>query len=245
MAKSAKSAKSADAFDVWFLAADQVYRGVPWAVVSGWAEQGRLAGTDRVRPAGSTVAWQRVQDDPRLADFLFDPARHQGESAGDLAPVELDVDPRPRARELDDEEVDMIPLIDVSLVLLVFFMLTTVVAAVSPVTVPEMKYAQEIAKETDSITVMIDKLGATEHVYALRLGDRPPTPDDNNLLTLGELVTRLDKRLTERREPPEVRIACHLDLPRGLVREVTQELNKRQLKNQIRSYSADVNEAKK
>ena len=238
-------AKAVDAFDVWFLAADQVYRGVPWAVVSGWAEQGRLAGSDRVRPAGSTVAWQRVQDHPRLADFLFDPARHLGESAGESAPVELDVEPRARARELEDDEVDMIPLIDVSLVLLVFFMLTTVVAAVSPVNVPEMKYAQEIAKEADSITVMIDKLGAAEHAYALRLGDQGPTPDDNNLLTLGELVARLDKRLAERREPPEVRIACHLDLPRGLVREVTAELHKRQVKGQIRSYTADVNEAKK
>ena len=238
-------AKTAETFDVWFLAADQVYRGVPWGVVSGWAEQGRLAGADRVRPAGSTTAWQRVQDHPRLADFLFDPARHQGESASELAPVELDVEPRERARELEDDEVDMIPLIDVSLVLLVFFMLTTVVAAVSPVTVPDMKYAQEIAKEADSLTVSIDKLGATEHVYALRVGDKGPTPDDNNLLTLGELVARLDKRLADRREPPEIRIACHLDLPRGLVREVTMELHKRQVKGQIRSYSADVNEAKK
>ena len=238
-------AKSVDAFDVWFLAADQVYRGVPWSVVSGWAEQGRLAGTDRVRAAGSTVAWQRVQDHPRLADFLFGPARHRGESAGDHAAVELDVEARPRARELPDEEVDMIPLIDVSLVLLVFFMLTTVVAAVSPVKVPDMKYAQEIAKEADSITVMIDKLGATEHVYALRLGDKGPTPDDNNLLTLGELVARLDRQLAGRAAPPEVRVACHADLPRGLVREVTMELHKRQVKGQIRSYTADVNEAPK
>ena len=241
----ARAKPAAAAFDVWFLAADQVYRGVPWSVVSGWAEQGRLAGGDRVRAAGSADAWQRVQDSPRLADFLFDPARHQAEAAGELARVELDIDARQRARELEDDEVDMIPLIDVSLVLLVFFMLTTVVAAVSPVQVPEMQYAQEIAKEADSITVQIDKLGGTEHAYALRLGDKPPTPDDNNLLTLGDLLARLDKRLAERKEPPEVRIACHAKLPSGLVREVTAELNKRQLKNQIRGYTADVNEAKK
>ena len=28
-------------FDVWFVAADTVYRGVPYGVVTGWAEQGR------------------------------------------------------------------------------------------------------------------------------------------------------------------------------------------------------------
>lgn len=239
-------AKSPDKFDVWFVAADQVYRAVPWAVVSGWAEQGRLAAADRVRPASSTTAWLKVADEPRLSGFLFDPDRHRGESAGDGAPIELDVGLRKRAREIEDDEVDMIPLIDVSLVLLVFFMLTTVVAAVSPVAVPEMNYAQEFAVEADSITVQIDKLpGGDEHFYALRLGDSGPTPDDNNLLSLGELMARLDKRLAERNVPPEVRIACHGELPGGLVREVTEQLNRRQLKGQITQYTADVNEGKK
>jgi biopolymer transport protein ExbD len=238
-------ARAVQKFDVWFVAADQVYRAVPWAVVSGWAEQGRLAAGDRVRPAGSTPAWVKVADEPTLSGFLFNPARHLGESAGEGGPIELDLGPRPRAREIEDDEVDMIPLIDVSLVLLVFFMLTTVVAATSPVAVPEMKYAQEIVKESDSITIQIDTRGVTEHFYALRLGDAGPTPDDNNLLTLGELLVRLDKRLAERRTPPEIRIACNAKLPGGLVREVTPELHKLQQKGKITGYTTDVNEAKK
>ena len=88
-------ARAVTKFDVWFVAADQVYRAVPWAVVSGWAEQGRLAGADRVRPAGSAAAWVQVSAEPTLSGFLFDPARHLGESAGAAGPVELDLGPRP------------------------------------------------------------------------------------------------------------------------------------------------------
>ena len=194
------------------------------AVIDG-VKDGEWAASDEVRGPGDT-AWRRIETHPQFEEAI-----------GEMEEPELP--------PVEETHLDMNPLIDVSLVLLVFFMLTTVVAAVSPVKVPDMKYAVEIAKEADSITVMIDKLGATEHVYALRLGDKGPTPDDNNLLTLGELVTRLDKRLADRVKPPEVRIACHADLPRGLVREVTMELHKRQVKGQIRDYTADVNEAKK
>src|SRR5262249_20401976 len=45
------------AFDVWFQAADTVYRGVPYGVVTGWAEQGRLAAADKLRPAGTEDPW--------------------------------------------------------------------------------------------------------------------------------------------------------------------------------------------
>jgi biopolymer transport protein ExbD len=236
-------AKANAKFDVWFVAADQVYRAVPWSVVTGWAEQGRLAKSDRVRPAGTESAWVKIEDHPGISGFLFDPAKHTGDALG---PVELDLGERPRRAEAEDDDVDMIPLIDISLVLLVFFMMTTVVSSMSPVDVPDMKYAQELAKETDSLSIHIDKLkDSKEHFYALHIGEKGPSPEDNNLLTIGELMTRLDKRLAERREPPEVRVACHKKLPRDLVRQVTLELDKRQRKNQIRSYSADVNEVKK
>jgi biopolymer transport protein ExbD len=239
-------AKGKELYDVWFLAADQVYRGVPWNVVSGWAEQGRLAGSDRVRRSGTETAWVKVSEEPRIADFLFQPTKHRHETAETIGPIELDLDEPRRGAEAEDDEVDMIPLIDISLVLLVFFMMTTVVSSMSPVDVPSMNYAQELAKESNAITIHIDKLsGSKEHVFAVRIGEAGAKPMDNNLLTLGELLARLDANLAEMREPPEVRVACHKDLPRDLVRVVTVELDKRQRKKLIRQYSADVNEAKK
>jgi biopolymer transport protein ExbD len=232
-------------FDVWFLAADTVYRGVPYDVLTGWADQGRVASDDKIRPAGTEKPWVRVADHPLISDFLF--RRGQLPAATDAAeqlqPVELDVEFRKRGED-DDDDVDMIPLIDISLVLLIFFMMTTAVAALSPVDVPDMKHASELSKDVDAFTIQIDKRSSGETYYALRLGKDGPKPEDNNLMTLPELLARLDARLSEVQRPPEVRIACNKELPSQRVREVTRELEKRKAKGQIAYYSAEVNESK-
>ena len=228
-------------FDVWFTNADQVYRGVPAEVVRGWAEQGRLGGIDRLRAAGSQTEWMKVADYEPLNGFLYrKPAFEEADG-----PIELDIDTVKPRRDIQDDEVDMIPLIDISLVLLVFFMMTAVVAVSSPIKVPEMKYAEEFAKDGQSLTVQIDKRSDGSPFYALRLGDKGPTIEDNNLGGLPELFARLDARLGERKEPPEVRVACHESLPGEFVRQVTKELDRRKRAGKIRIYSADVNEAKK
>lgn len=233
-------------FDVWFVRGDTVYRAVPYSVVTGWAEQGRLAADDKVRPAGTDVAWLRVADNPHIGDYLYRrdtaPAAPAG-AAEQLQPVELDVGVRKRADE-EDDDVDMIPLIDISLVLLIFFMMTTAVAALSPVDVPEMKHASELAPSGESFTVHIDKRADGEVVLALRVGDRSPRPEDSNLRNVDDVMRRLDARLAEVQRPPEVRIACHKDLERGWVRDVARELERRKAKEQISGYAAEVNERK-
>jgi biopolymer transport protein ExbD len=229
-------------YDVWFVVADTVYRGVPYGVLTGWAEQGRLAADDKVRPAGSEQPWSRVGNHPLLADFLFRPRPAVAADASEqLQPVEMDFG---RRFEEEDDDVDMIPLIDISLVLLIFFMMTTAVAALSPVNVPDMHYASELSKDPDALTIHIDKRADGEVFFAVRVGDRL-APEDNNLATPEEMLVRLDVRLSEAQRPPEVRVACHRELPRSWVRDVARELHKRKEKEQISSYSAEVNEQKK
>jgi hypothetical protein len=230
-------------FDVWFVAADTVYRGVPYGVLTGWAEQGRVSAGDKVRPAGTEQPWSRVGDHPLLADFLFRPrpTAAAADAAEQLQPVEMDLGKR---YEDHDDDVDMIPLIDISLVLLIFFMMTTAVAALSPVNVPEMRYASELGKDADAITIHIDKRGEDEVFFAIRVGDRL-APEDNNLATPEEMLRRLDVRLAEAQRPPEVRVACHRDLPRSWVRDVARELDRRRQKDQIAFYTAEVNEQAK
>ncbi len=235
-----------ESFDVWFVAADTVYRGVPYGVVTGWAEQGRVAADDKLRAAGTEGPWVRVADHPLVSDFLYrrsEPAPPVADVAEQLQPVELDVVVR-RGTGEEDEDVDMIPLIDISLVLLIFFMMTTAVAALSPVNVPDMKYASEFGKDADAITIQIDKRGE-EVFFSLRMGDRPPELIDNNLRTPEEVLRRLDARLAEVQRPPEVRIACNRDLERGWVRDIARELDRRKNKGQIAFYGAEVNEQKK
>ncbi len=229
-------------FDVWFVAADTVYRGVPYGVLTGWAEQGRVAAGDKLRPAGSSDPWLRVADHPAVADFLYRPRPAAAAGpAEQLQPVEMDLGPH---KEVEDEDVDMIPLIDISLVLLIFFMMTTAVAALSPVDVPDLRNISQPSNEKDAITILIDKKSTGEAFFALRVGEKPPAPEDNNLATPEELLRRLDARLAEAQRPPEVRIACHRDLERGWVRDIARELDKRKQKDQIASYFAEVNELK-
>lgn len=116
-------------YDVWFLQANTVYKEVPYSVVTDWAEGGRLQADDRIRPSG-TAQWFRLGGFPELSGFL-----HRDEPQPTLEEIELE----PlyggftwkRRPEDDDDDPDMIPLIDVSLVLLVFFMMTASVATVS------------------------------------------------------------------------------------------------------------------
>ena len=58
-------AKPPKSFDVWFVAANTVYKAVPYNVVADWTGQGRLSSSDRLRPAG-TEGW----DEARLAAIV-------------------------------------------------------------------------------------------------------------------------------------------------------------------------------
>ena len=231
-------------YDVWFVAANQVYKGVPFAVVTDWAEQGRLGSEDKLRPSGLESEWIRTADHPEIRDFLYTPAAapaRPSDLAEQLQPIAGDLGWR-RHSENEDDDVDMIPLIDISLVLLIFFMMTTAVAALSPIDVPEMKYASPLAREADAMTVTIDKRTTGEVIYAIQRGSSAPAPEDNNLPNLGELLARLDARLGETERPPEVRIACNKELPRERVRELARELDRRKTTGRIAFFGAEVNE---
>jgi biopolymer transport protein ExbD len=243
---------AAKTFDVWFLAANTIYRGVPFDVITDWAQQGRVSVEDKVRAAGSNEGWLRLGDHPKLSDFLF----HRGGSAAPAVaarhaeehePVEMDVGWKKSAHDEDDDP-DMIPLIDISLVLLIFFMMTATVSALSPIDVPEMKYASEIHGAADSMTVHIKKNARDEMFYELRIGERAPEKDDSNLLELRDLLVRLNARLdavlNAGGRPPEVRIACDKSLPSERVHDMATELQRLKDKNRIAYYGAEVNEKK-
>jgi biopolymer transport protein ExbD len=249
-------AKPPKAFDVWFVNADTVYKGVPYNVVADWTQQGRLAPTDMVRPAGTEVAWVKVQAQEFLTDYIprklaarAVPATidtTQPAPSGVAADVP-DPDPLPRkTREAEDDEVDMIPLIDISMVLLVFFIMIRATGALAPVDVPEMKYAGELSNDPSAITISIDKADEFTVIYSVRVGQSPPRPEHDKLATPEAAIAALDALLAETKEPPEVRIACRKDLPNDRVSELQLELEPRQKnKRVINSYVATVIEAPK
>src|SRR6185312_5212209 len=109
--------------DVWIVESNTVYREVPFQVVTDWVQQGRLLEDDMLRPSG-TAEWFKVGGSPDFAPYLprTEPDRVEDQAEA-LEPVELDFRWKKRHDD-EDDDVDMIPLIDVSLVLLIFFMLT-------------------------------------------------------------------------------------------------------------------------
>jgi biopolymer transport protein ExbD len=266
-------AKPPKAFDVWFVSANTVYKGVPYNVVADWVQQGRLAPADMVRPAGTSVAWGKVQDNEFLSDYIPRPTAAKAvradsppatvavaspgsealveavevteEAAGET--VELpDPEPPPRRTHADeDDDVDMIPLIDVSMVLLVFFIIIRAAGALAPVDVPEMRYAGELSADPEAITINIDKLNENDVYYSVRKGQESPTPEHDKLETPEYAMRAVDELLQSALRPPEVRVACRKDLPRERVRELVPELEKRRKKNYINSYAATVLEAPK
>ena len=253
--------KPPKAFDVWFMTANTVYKAVPYGVVADWTQEGRLAATDKVRPTGTNTPWIAIGDYELLADYVphevataavavdANPATQPAPTSAETgAHVEL---PEPeemhykRPASEEDDDVDMIPLIDVSMVLLVFFIIMRAAGAVSPVDVPEMRYGGELRNDPEAITISIDKQDEFKVIYSVRVGASTPKPEHDGLATPEDAVRVLDQLLLDSKSPPEVRIACRKDLPRERVYELRRELEGR-LKNQkINSFTATVMEAPK
>src|SRR5713101_2085864 len=105
-------------FDVWLTHAGTVYRSVPFGVVTDWIQQGRLLEDDRIRPVG-TEQWFILGEVPAFASFIPRPELlRTDEQAEALEPVETAFSWGKKGHDGEEADPDMIPLIDVSLVLL-------------------------------------------------------------------------------------------------------------------------------
>lgn len=127
--------------DVWIIDLKKVYTGVPFTVVTDWLQEGRLLKTDRVRLSGKEK-WHMVEAVPALVPYLPKPAPLAADDKAEaLEPIDLGLQ-SPKVHEAEDDDVDMIPLIDVSLVLLIFFMMTAAISSgvFSPIDTPEAKH---------------------------------------------------------------------------------------------------------
>jgi biopolymer transport protein ExbD len=233
--------KTPTALDVWIVESKTVYQGVPFTVVSDWIQQGRLLDDDLVRPAGARADWVRIADLPSLKPYLPKPEPLRAEDRAEaLEPVGLDMDWRqPRGDE--DEDVDMIPLIDVSLVLLIFFMMTTMAASaretakgvrVSPVQTPVVKNGITFENvRSVIIDVNLDRKSG-EPRYTISHDQARPRDDSVNLAERKELLARLDEildsvRREKERRKVDVLYNAHKDLEDGHVLDLLVELERR------------------
>jgi biopolymer transport protein ExbD len=231
-----------DSLDVWIVDSNTVYREVPYTVVADWLQEGRLLENDKVRSSGSD-AWQLIADTSNLAAFLpkVEPFR-ANDQAEALEPVEFDFAwKKPDSGE--DDDPDMIPLIDISLVLLIFFMMTsTVVVASSRINVPDVNYGATLAG-SGMIWIGIDKKPDGGAVYAIGEGDKAAARDDQEL-TEAQLLQKVAARMKGLQEPVEVRITADRSLPYEVVKKMTVALEPYRQGRRIKAIRAEVSEAK-
>ncbi len=129
-------------------------------VVTDWLQEGRLLGEDKVRAPGKAT-WHPINKVKALLPYLpqqESTPKTPEDTAAALDSVETGLSHRsPFGAE--DEDVDMIPLIDVSLVLLVFFIMTAAVsgpASVLDMALPAAKKSLQEVK-ADQYWIAITK----------------------------------------------------------------------------------------
>jgi len=237
--------KQQRSLDVWIVESNTVYKGVPYTVVVNWIQEGRLLEDDQVRTP-STKEWRRIADIPGLAVYLpkAEPLRATDQAEA-LESVELDfVYKKPLPDE--DEDVDMIPLIDVSLVLLIFFMITAASGgAAAFIKTPPANIAS-IANTTGIwIGVNLEGNEGKNQAVVYSLGEEgraSPDPEDRNIRTKQELLQRLDALLAKKTAKVDVTIQAHEDCEDGLVVDLTIELSKKPRRDKILAKYTGVTE---
>jgi hypothetical protein len=222
--------------DVWIIEINTVYREVPFNVVTDWLTEGRLLPEDRVRLTGTT-AWHQVGKVPAFRPYLPKIEPHRAEDKAEaLEPVDMGFNWK-NPTEAEDEDVDMIPLIDISLVLLIFFMMTASVSSglFSPINTPPARH-QLGAIAKDMLWVGIDTKdregkvepgpdGKAVTFYSLGIENTSLEPPTANL---SEVLAKLEGTIAEKEQElagkVRLRIRADESLPIETVSKTTLEL---------------------
>jgi biopolymer transport protein ExbD len=207
--------------DIWIVETNTAYKGVPFETVANWLQQGRLLAEDRVRPAG-TKDWFRIDKIRSLVPYLPRPQTQGVEDQAEaLEPVEAELSWRHRGDEEEDDP-DMIPLIDIALVLLIFFMMTAAVQSgmFGPIDTPPAEHQlTSIMEGTFFVAIDKDDKGAIR--YGLGRDDKELQVSGPEL---GPVLARLNKELEQARGDVRISLRADRQLPIEAIKSVTLEL---------------------
>ena len=225
---------------------------LPYDVVVDWLGQGRLLDDDFTRPSG-TKDWNRIGESTDLRPFSLSKRTEPGiestpempeDTVETLEPAEVDyVGPPRRMHEDEDEDVDMIPLIDVTLVLLIFFMMTaTTVGAAAFVPTPRSDYGQTVDDPNGvRIDIVLDNASGNP-LYAVAEGNKPAADDDKDLDSLPALLVRLKALLDARKTPANLTINAHKDLKAKYARDLILGLRAEPYRSKLSSNYIGVSQ---
>ncbi len=217
--------------DVWIIDSNTVYREVPFTVVADWIQQGRLLEDDMLRPSG-TAEWMKVGASPTFAPYLPKVVPHGVEDRAEaLEPVDLEFAWK-KSHEDEDDDCDMIPLIDVSLVLLIFFMMTASGAgAAMAIHTPQVDNAQ-IADMDSGVWIGVD-VDEKSSIPSYSLGTNKGGALNDRPLTQEQCLYELQKLLDKYQQPVELTIQANEALKEREVRSLALQLEQERFKGKI------------
>jgi biopolymer transport protein ExbD len=172
---------------------------------------------------------------------------HRAEDQAEaLEPVQIDFTWKRRPED-GDEDVDMIPLIDISLVLLIFFMMTAAVAAgLADIDTPKAKHKVEMLKQDMKLWIGVDvqafpggprvsdktkpyySLGVENHVLLQPTRSQP------------ELIQALKKEIQGASGKVKVRIKADQSLPVEVIKNMTVLLKNIEYEERARNPAKQV-----
>lgn len=205
------------AMELKVVALDRVYGPVPMEKLVQLATEGRISPHDLVRAPG-TQAWQTVTEVPALAASL--PQSAMAMAAGQDA-AEMDVDAgagwtlRKGEKEPEDAEMDMAPMIDVTFLLLIFFMLTNSLANPSPMDVPVAVHGRGVTLEGQQL-LLVDQEGG------YYLGDQ--VDDENRAESLDALIAEVKANAQASDSEMDVIVNAHKKSNYLQIRELVEGL---------------------
>lgn len=199
------------------------YPNLSRSQVVKWLAEKRLTGDDLVKSVGARQWWKISM----AAELLGVPpgqppsanqTRWQGEpSVADDLGIEAPAKTRRRKklRILEDTELDMTPMIDVTFQLLIFFMLSNQLANPSPILVPEAVYGQGVTPDGKQ-SVLVDEQG---RYY---LGDK--AEEENIEPSLDTLLKKIADNAAVNELPMDVIINAHKDSKHIGTRQLMERL---------------------
>jgi biopolymer transport protein ExbD len=198
---------------------NRVYRPVPFDKLVQLATQGRLSPQDLVRPVG-TETWYPVSEVPALAASLPQPVFAR--TAAEGGPV-VDLEgaardrwiPRPSALRAEEPAMDMAPMIDVTFLLLIFFMLSNSMANPTPMDVPAAVHGRGVTLEGQQ-QILLDQEGS------YYLGN--VASEENRAESLEALIEEVQGNADASSATLDVIINAHKKLSYVRIRELVEQL---------------------
>ena len=122
----------------------------------------------------------------------------------------------------EEADLDITPMIDVTFLLLIFFMVTSTMQESSSIKPPGARHGEGTNKEDSVIITIAAPLSETEEPE-IRYGDKPNSP----IINLGQVEAEVNAGLTQLGlAEPHVIIKADRSVPYGFVEQVLREIDR-------------------